>query len=169
MKSTLSVLVMNKPGVLTRISGLLSRRVFNIESIAAGLTEQADITRITIVVNDDDDNSSLEQVIKQLSKQIDVIKVQRLESRSSIERELALIKVSASPETRSDIVDIVNIFRAGIVDVNNETMIIELTGDENKINALCTLLEQHGIVEMVRTGKVALSRSPLPVQKLTDY
>ncbi|MCQ2559327.1 MAG: acetolactate synthase small subunit [Clostridia bacterium] len=168
MKSTLAVLVVNKPGVLTRISGLLSRRVFNIESIAAGLTEEPEITRITIVVNDDDDNSSLEQVIKQLSKQVDVIKVQRLEAKDSIERELALIKVSASPETRSDIVDIVNIFRAGIVDVNNETMVIELTGDESKINALCAILEQHGIVEMVRTGKVALSRSPFPARSLTD-
>ncbi len=168
MKSTLAVLVVNKPGVLTRISGLLSRRVFNIESIAAGLTEEPEITRITIVVNDDDDNSSLEQVIKQLSKQVDVIKVQRLEAKDSIERELALIKVSASPETRSDIVDIVNIFRAGIVDVNNETMVIELTGDESKINALCAILEQHGIVEMVRTGKVALSRSPFPAKSLVD-
>lgn len=165
MKSTLAVLVVNKPGVLSRISGLLSRRVFNIESIAAGLTEEDDITRITIVVNDDDP-TSFDQVIKQLSKLVDVIKIQHLDSKDSIERELALIKVSASPESRSDIVNIVNIFRANIVDVNKESMVIELTGDERKINALCSVLDQHGILELVRSGNIALSRSPIPVKNI---
>ncbi|MDQ0287404.1 MULTISPECIES: acetolactate synthase small subunit [Desulfofundulus] len=158
MKHTLAVLVLNKPGVLARISGLLSRRVFNIESIAAGYTEEPDITRITIVVNGDD--RELDQVVKQLSKLVDVIKIQELHSSESIERELALIKVKADAARRSDIVDIVEIFRANIVDVNRETMVIELTGDEEKINALCAVLEDHGIVEMVRTGKIALCRGP---------
>lgn len=158
MKHTLAVLVTNKPGVLARISGLLSRRVFNIESIAAGYTEEPDITRITIVVNGDD--RVLDQVVKQLSKLIDVIKIQELQSSESIDRELALIKVKADPARRSDIVDIVEIFRAGIVDINRETMVIELTGDEEKIDALCAVLEDHGIVEMVRTGKISLSRGP---------
>ncbi len=166
MKNTLAVLVVNKPGVLARIAGLLSRRVFNIESIAAGHTEEPDVTRITIVVQDE--SHILDQVIKQLSKLVDVIKIQELESQDSIERELALIKVAASPDRRSDIVDIVNIFRASIVDVNPETMVIELTGDENKINALCAVLEEHGIVELVRTGNIALSRSPIPTKKLAD-
>jgi len=162
MKHTLAVLVLNKPGVLARISGLLSRRVFNIESIAASYTEETDITRITIVVQGDD--HILDQVIKQLSKLVDVIKIQELEGRDSIDRELCLIKVKACADRRHDIVDIVNIFRANIVDVNRETMVIELTGDEQKINALCAVLEEHGIVEMVRTGKIALSRNPVAIK-----
>lgn len=162
MKQTLAVLVLNKPGVLARISGLLSRRVFNIESIAAGYTEEPDITRITIVVQGDE--RILDQVVKQLSKLVDVIKIQELEGRESIDRELALIKVKACANRRHDIVDIVNIFRANIVDVNRETMVIELTGDEQKVNALCAVLEEHGIVEMVRTGKIALSRNPVAIK-----
>jgi acetolactate synthase-1/3 small subunit len=162
MNHTLAVLVLNKPGVLARISGLLSRRVFNIESIAAGYTEEADITRITIVVQGDD--HILDQVVKQLSKLVDVIKIQELEGRESIDRELCLIKVKACGNHRHDIVDIVNIFRANIVDVNRETVVIELTGDEQKINALCAVLEDYGIVEMVRTGKIALSRNPVAIK-----
>lgn len=163
MKHTLAVLVVNKPGVLARIAGLLSRRVFNIESIAAGYTEEPDVTRITIVV--EGDTHILDQVVKQLSKLVDVIKIQEL-GEVEIERELALIKVKASANRRSDIVNIVNIFRANIVDVNRETMVVELTGDERKINALCAVLEEHGIVEMVRTGKVALSRSPVAAKNI---
>ncbi|WP_027718635.1 acetolactate synthase small subunit [Desulfovirgula thermocuniculi] len=158
MKHTLAVLVLNKPGVLARISGLLSRRVFNIESIAAGYTEEPDITRITLVVKGDD--QELDQVIKQLSKLIDVIKIQELHSSESIERELALIKVRVDPSRRSDIVNIAQVFRANIVDVNRETMVVELTGDEEKIEALCTVLEDYGIVEIVRTGKIAIARGP---------
>ncbi len=167
MKHTLAVLALNKPGVLARISGLLSRRVFNIESIAASLTEEPDITRITIVVQGDD--QILEQVMKQLSKLVDVIKVQELPwGRESIERELALIKVKAHTERRYDIVDIVNIFRANIVDINPETMIIELSGDEQKIDALFAVLEEHGIVEIVRTGIIAMSRNPKPIKHDID-
>jgi acetolactate synthase-1/3 small subunit len=158
MKHTLAVLALNKPGVLARISGLLSRRVYNIESIAAGYTEEPDITRITIVVKGDD--RELDQIVKQLSKLVDVVKIQELYSIDSIERELALIKVKADAARRSDIVDIVEIFRANIVDINKETVVIELTGDEEKINALCTVLEDHGIVEIVRTAKVAIGRGP---------
>lgn len=160
MTHTVAVLVLNKPGVLARISGLLSRRVFNIESIAAGYTEEPDITRITLVVKGDE--QVLDQVINQLSKLVDVIKIQKLEEGSgSIERELAMIKVKADPAKRRDIVDIVEIFRANIVDVNRETMVIQIIGDGQKISAFTCVLEEHGIVEMVRTGKVALSRSPI--------
>lgn len=165
MKHSLAVLVLNKPGVLARISGLLSRRMFNIESIAAGLTEDPNITRITVVVQGDD--QVLDQVIKQLSKLVDVIKILRIEGPDLINRELALIKVKANPDKRSDIVDIVEIFRAKIVDVSRETMVIELTGDEQKIDALCEVLRDHGIVEMVRTGKIALSRKAVAAKNGT--
>ena len=158
MTHTLAVLVLNKPGVLARIAGLLSRRVFNIESIAAGYTEEPDITRITIVVNGDE--RVLEQVIHQLGKLVDVIKITKIEERDSIERELALIKVQADPAKRRDIVDIVEIFRANVVDVGKETMVIQIIGDEQKITAFTHVLEQQGIVEMVRTGKIGLSRQP---------
>ena len=162
MKSMLAVLVVNKPGVLARISGLLSRRVFNIESIAAGHTEEPDVTRITLDVQGD--TQVLNQVMKQLSKLVDVIKIVELKSEESVERELALIKVKAETNRRSDIVNLVSVFRANIIDVNKETMVIENLGDENKINALCSVLEDYGIVEMVRTGKVVLSRGPEAVK-----
>jgi len=162
MRHTLAVLVSNRPGVLARISGLLSRRVFNIESIAAGYTEEPDVTRITIVVQGDD--QVLDQVVKQLSKLVDVIRVAELSRLEAVERELALIKVKAPPESRPHLVDVVAIFRANIVDINRETMVIELTGDEEKIDALCALLADYGVVEMVRTGKIALSRGPEPVK-----
>lgn len=164
MRHTLAVLVENRPGVLTHISGLISRRAFNIESIAAGYTEEQDTTRITIVVQADE--MELEQVVNQLSKLVDVIKISNLNEADSIQRELAMIKVKASSETRSDIVDIVDIFRAKIVDVNRETMVIELTGEETKIDALCEVLKDYGIIEIVRTGKIALSRGPIPAKDM---
>ncbi len=166
MKRTVAVLTLNKPGVLARIAGLLSRRIFNIESIAAGRTEEPDITRITVVVEGDERSS--DQVMKQLSKLIDVVKIQELKSSESIERELALIKVKADSTRRSNIVDVVEIFRANIVDINQETVTIELTGDEEKINALCAVLEEHEIVEMVRTGKIALSRGSGAAKYIED-
>ncbi len=159
MKHTLAVLVENKPGVLTHISGLISRRAFNIESIAAGYTEEPDMTRITVVV-EADDQYELEQVVNQLSKLIDVIKIIDLTGQDRIHRELALIKVKATPENRADIINIVEIFRAHIVDVSKETMIVELTGEEMKIDALCELLKDYGIKEIVRTGRVAICRGP---------
>lgn len=165
MNCTLAVLVENRPGVLTHISGLISRRAFNIESIAAGHTEEAETTRITISV-DVDDEFELEQVVNQLSKLIDVIKIVNLTHIESIQRELALIKVKASKENRSDLVDIVEIFRAKIVDVNRETMVIELTGEDSKIDAFCEVLADFGITEIVRTGKIALSRGAAPAKFL---
>ncbi|MCE5284323.1 MAG: acetolactate synthase small subunit [Pelosinus sp.] len=165
MKHTLAVLVENRPGVLTHISGLISRRAFNIESIAASLTEESDTTRITIDVEADDE-LELEQVVNQLSKLINVIKIINLTAVDSIHRELAMIKVKANPHTRSDIVDIVDIFRAKIVDVNRQTMVIELTGEPSKIDALCEVLIDYGIIEIVRTGKIALSRGPVPAKDM---
>ena len=164
MKCTLAVLVENRPGVLTHISGLISRRAFNIESIAASRTEEVNTTRITIDVEVDDE-LELEQVVNQLSKLIDVIKIVNLTHVDSIQRELALIKVKASNTNRSDLVDIVEIFRARIVDVNRETVVIELTGEQSKIDALCEVLVDFGIIEIVRTGKIAVSRGPMAAKE----
>ncbi|MDI6860122.1 MAG: acetolactate synthase small subunit [Methanocellales archaeon] len=163
MKHTLSVLVENKPGVLARVSGLFSRRGFNIDSLAVGVTENPEISRMTIVVEGDD--RVLEQVTKQLNKLIDVIKVSDLMAEESVERELVMIKVVAEPKMRSEIMQIADIFRARIVDVSPKTLIIEVTGDEAKVNAMESLLKQFGIKELVRTGKVALTRGLKSVQE----
>ena len=158
MLHTLALLVVNRPTVLSHISSLISRRAYNIESIAAGPTEDANVTRITLVVDCQDDE--VDQVITQCAKLVDVIHVIDLTTIPSITRELAMIKVKASKELRTDIVDICNIFRAKIVDVNRETMVVELTGETDKIDALCEVLHEHGIIEMVRTGKISLNRGP---------
>lgn len=167
MKYTLAVLVENRPGVLTHISGLISRRAFNIESIAASHTEEPDTTRITLDVEVGDE-IELEQVVNQLSKLIDVIKIVNLTHVDSIQRELALIKVKASKVNRSELVDIVEIFRAKIVDINRETMVVELTGEQSKIDALCEVLVDFGIIEIVRTGKIALSRGATPAKEIEN-
>jgi acetolactate synthase-1/3 small subunit len=156
MKHTIAVIVENKAGVLTRIAGLFSRRSFNIDSLSVGATENPEYSRMTITVHGDRD--VLEQVIKQLSKLINVIRVSELDPSESIERELAIIKVSADKESRSEIMQIVNIFRAKIIDVSHRSMIIEVTGDEEKIDAIVQLLRQFGIKEMARTGKVSMVR-----------
>ena len=164
-KFLLAVLVDNKPGVLTHVAGLISRRAFNIESISAGYTEEPDVTRINIVVSVEDEQE-LSQVVNQLQKLIDVIKIVNLTLEDSIERELVLIKVQASKESRADIINVVNIFRANIVDVTPEDIVIELTGAQSKIDALCEVLHEYGIIEIARTGAIALSRGPIPVKKM---
>jgi len=155
-KYTLSVLVENHAGVLSRVAGLFSRRGFNIDSLAVGVTENPDISRMTIVV--DGDEYTVEQVSKQLNKLIDVIKIKRLDKHESISRELALIKVAATAATRSEIVQLVEIFRAKIVDVSKNTLTIEASGDGEKVAALEELLRQFGIKEIVRTGTIAIER-----------
>lgn len=162
MKHTVAVLVENKPGVLARVSGLFSRRGFNIESLAVGVTENADTSRMTIVVSGDD--KVLEQVMKQLNKLIDVIRVSDIPPEDSVNRELALIKVGVDSTTRAEVMQIVDIFRAKIVDVGVKSLIVEVTGDESKINAIEQLLRQFGVKEMVRTGKVAMNRGAKVVQ-----
>jgi len=156
MKHTIAVIVQNKSGVLTRIAGLFSRRSFNIDSLSVGATDNPDYSRMTISVQGDRD--VLEQVIKQLSKLINVIRVSELDPSESVERELALIKVSADKQNRSEIMQIVNIFRARIIDVSHRSMIIEVTGDEEKIDAITGMLRQFGIKELVRTGKISMVR-----------
>lgn len=154
---TLSVLVENRAGVLSRVSGLFSRRGFNIESLAVGTCEEPGMSRITIVVYGDD--QMVEQVKKQLHKLIDVIRISDLTERAYIDRELALIRVTAEPGTgRAEVMQIADIFRAQIVDVGAKTVVLEVTGDSEKIDALEELLRQYGIKEFVRTGKIALPR-----------
>ncbi len=162
MKHTLAILVENKPGVLTRVAGLFSRRGFNIESLAVGVTENADTSRITIVVSGDD--HVLEQVEKQLNKLIDVIRVSDVPPDESVSRELALIKVGVDSTTRAEVMQIVDVFRAKIVDVGIKSLVVEVTGDESKIKAMEQLLRQFGIKEMVRTGKIAMNRGAKVVQ-----
>ncbi len=156
MRHTLAVLVENKFGVLSRVAGLFSRRGYNIDSLAVGITEDPNISRMTIVVHGDD--HVLEQVIKQLNKLIDVIRVIDLGAEESVERELALIKVNTDKENRAEIIQIVDIFRARIIDVAARTLTIEVTGTEGKIEAMENLLKPFGIKELVRTGKIALNR-----------
>ncbi|MDW5551480.1 MULTISPECIES: acetolactate synthase small subunit [Methanosarcina] len=156
MKHTLAVLVENKSGVLSRVASLFSRRGYNIDSLAVGVTEDPEISRMTIVVQGDD--QVLEQVTKQLNKLVDVIKVSDIGVDDAVERELALIKVSADVTARAEIIQIANIFRARIVDVSPKSVTVEVTGDEGKIDAIEKLLRQFGIKEMVRTGKIALVR-----------
>ncbi len=167
MKRTLAVLVEDRPGVLTHVSGLISRRAFNIVSINAGYSEDIGLTRITVVV-DVANTDELEQVINQISKLVDVITVVDLTGVSSIHRELALIKVKASPAERPGLVDIVNIFRAKIVDVHPDSMVIEMTGEEDKIDAMCLLMSEMGIIEIVRTGRIAISRTNKSVKDMAQ-
>ena len=155
-KHLISVLVENHAGVLLRVSGLFSRRGFNIDSLAVGVTENPDISRITIVVDGDD--YIVDQVTKQLNKLIDVIKVKNLAPQDAVSRELVLLKVKCDAKTRLEIVEIVNIFRAKIVDISKESLTIEITGSGDKVNALQDMLTQYGIMEMARTGVICLER-----------
>ncbi|MFA6549087.1 MAG: acetolactate synthase small subunit [Candidatus Margulisiibacteriota bacterium] len=156
MKHTISVIVENKPGVLQRVAGLFSRRGFNIESLAVGLTEKPEISRITIVVEGDE--QTLEQITKQLYKIIDVLKVFDLPKDESIERELVLIKVHANEKSRPEITQIVEICQAKIVNVGKEFLVIELSAETDKVENLQKLLDKFGIQELVRTGKIALQK-----------
>ncbi|MGW0243238.1 acetolactate synthase small subunit [Micromonospora chalcea] len=153
---TLSVLVENKPGVLARVSGLFSRRGFNIDSLAVGETENPDVSRITIVVNAE--SSPLEQVTKQLNKLVNVLKIVELDPQVSVARELLLVKVRADRTARAHVLETVGLFRARVVDVAPDTLTIEATGTPDKLDALLRDLEPFGIKEMVQSGTVAIGR-----------
>ena len=155
--TVISALVENKPGVLHSVANMFRRRGFNIESITVGRTEQEDLSRMTITVNGDE--KTLEQVVKQMNKLIDVVKVSRLEPENIVTRELALIKVNV-PDTknRSDVINCVEVFRGRVVDVSPETLTIEITGTPDKIDAFLNLMKTYGIMELARTGITALSR-----------
>ncbi len=165
MRHTISVLVENHFGVLAHVAGLFSARGFNIDSLAVGETEDPTVSRITIMAHGDD--RVIEQIIKQLNKLIDVIKVQDLSEEENIARELVLVKVHASASIRSDILQIVNTFRAKVVDVSPDSLTVEVTGSEEKIDAMLELLRPFGIKEVVRTGTIALARkSELNLKKV---
>jgi len=153
-RHTLSVLVENRPGVLARIAGLFARRAFNINSLSVSPTERPDISRVTVTA--DVDEVPLEQIIKLLH----VLKIVDLDPNTTVERELVLIKVTADESNRSDVLEIVRLFRVRVVDVNPESLTIEATGAEGKIDALLGLLEHYGIIELVRSGAVAVTRGP---------
>ena len=155
-KHTLSVLVENHAGVLSRVAGLFSRRGFNIDSLAVGEALDPGISRITIVVKGDD--YIVDQVSKQLNKLVDVIKIKVFKPSEYVGRELVLIKVNATAKTRAEIMQLVNIFRANIVDVSMETLTVEISADQEKITAITSLLDQYGILEVVRTGMIAIER-----------
>ena len=155
-KHTLSVLVENHAGVLSRVVGLFSRRGFNIDSLAVGVTTDPGISRITIVVKGDD--YIVDQVSKQLNKLVDVIRVKVFKPTEFVGRELVLIKVNANADTRAEVMQLVSIFRANIVDVSQETLTVEISADQEKISALADLLDQFGILEVVRTGMIAIER-----------
>jgi acetolactate synthase-1/3 small subunit len=155
-KHTLSVLVENKPGVLARIAGLFSRRGYNIDSLAVGPTEHAEISRMTIVVNVAE--SPLEQVTKQLNKLVEVIKIVELDGPASVARELLLVKVKADAETRGQVLETVQLFRAKVIDVAPEAVTIEVTGNAEKLEAFLRVLEPFGVRELVQSGMVAIGR-----------
>ncbi|HEY0217861.1 MAG TPA: acetolactate synthase small subunit [Cellulomonas sp.] len=162
-RHTLSVLVENKPGVLTRVAGLFARRSFNIHSLAVGPTEHDDISRITVVV--DVDALPLEQVTKQLNKLINVIKIVELEDAASVQRELLLVKVRAEGALRTQVLEVVDLFRAHVIDVVPDTVTIEATGSPAKLTALLAALDPFGIREIVQSGIVAIGRGP---RSITD-
>lgn len=157
MKHTLAVLVQNQPGVLARIAGLFSRRGYNIESLVVGETEDPTLSRMTIVVSGNE--KVIEQVTKQLNKLIDVIKVSDITNDPKVDRQMILIRVAADAEVRGEIMQIADIFRCRIVDIGRKSLIIEATGDEEKVQAIIHSLKPFGVQEMMRTGKIALVRS----------
>jgi acetolactate synthase-1/3 small subunit len=159
-KHTISVLVDNSPGVLMKVAGLFRRRGYNIHSLAVGVTEQPTVSRMIITVEGEPE--ILEQIIKQLNKLMEVVKVNDVTGFSTVDRELALIKLNATPATRMEIMEICNVFRANVVDLTEKTMTLEVTGRSDKIDAILSLVQKYGIREMVRTGQVTLVRGTQP-------
>ena len=155
-RHVLSLLVEDKPGLLTRVAGLFARRGFNIDSLAVGPTELPGLSRITVVVNEDD--VQIEQITKQLNKLINVIKIVELEESQSVQREHMLIKVRVDHQTRSHVLEAVNLFRARVVDVVTDALVIEVTGDSGKVQAFLRVLEQYGIKEIAQSGLIAVGR-----------
>ncbi len=158
MRHTISVLVENKFGVLARVAGLFSGRGFNISSLAVGETMDPAVSRMTIVVDDQGSPRIMEQVEKQLNKLINVIKIQEFSRGESVGRELILVKVKTTTSTRSEILEIAQIFRARVIDVSPSSLVLEVTGADDKIKAILGLLARYGVKELVRTGKAAIAR-----------
>ncbi len=166
MRQHIALLVDNKPGVLTHVAGLISRRAINIEFINAGYTEERDVTRINIVVAVED-KWELDQALNQLAKLIDVIKVVNLDDAPFVSYELAMIKVkSGSPQVREELTNIADLFHAKVVDVQRQSLILRLTGSEDHIDALLEVLQDYEVIEIARTGQISLSRGLVPVKKM---
>ena len=153
---TITALVEDKPGVLARVAGLFRRRGFNIASLAVGQSEQRGLSRMVFVV--DGDQYTVDQATKQLDKLIEIVCVSDITHEEMVSRELAMIKVRTTSSTRAEIIEVIQLFRANVVDVGSQTLVVEITGEEDKINALINLLEPFGILEMMRTGRVAMVR-----------
>src|SRR6266576_180212 len=156
MRHVISALVMNEPGVLARVAGMFSARGFNIDSLVVGRTENPELSRMTIVVSADD--NTLEQVRKQLAKLVEVVKVRDFKGTAYVERDLLLLTVNANPDKRTEIIEIVTLFRGKIVDVSKESLMVELSGTEEKLEACVELLKPYGIEELARTGVIAMAR-----------
>jgi acetolactate synthase I/III small subunit len=156
-KHTISVLVENHFGVLARVSGMFSSRGYNIDSLCVGVTEDPAVSRMTVVVQGDD--RVLEQIIKQLHKMVEIIEVEDLTRSDFVERELVMVKVAADSKRRSEIIEITSIFRAKVIDVGSEAMVLEVTGDAGKVNAFVDMMRPFGIHEIVRTGQIAITRT----------
>ena len=165
-RHVLSVLVTNQSGVLSRVAGLFSRRGYNIDSLSVGVTEDPEVSRMTIVARGDD--LILEQITKQLNKLVDVIHIKELKPEVSVYRELALVKVAATDNNRASIIEMTDIFRAKIIDVSNEALTVEITGDQTKVDAFLDLLEPYGIKEIVRTGLTAIQRGNKEIKEYID-
>ena len=166
MLHTLVVYVEDKPGVLNRVSSLFRRRNFNIDSLTVGHTETPGVSRMTIVC--DTDPTAVRRVEANIYKLVDVLRVDDITDQPSVERELAMIKVTTTQETRAHIIQMADVFRARIVDVSQESLIVEITGSGDKIERLLDVLKPYGVLEMVRTGRVAMARGPRPASKLED-
>ena len=165
-RHTLSVLVNNHMGVLSRVSGLFSRRGYNIESLSVGETENPEVSRMTIMVDCEDE--VFIQIKNQLQKLMDVLTISDLAEEQSIRRELALIKIDASLEKRSQILEIINIFRAHVIDVTKTSLVLEITGDHSKVSAIISMLDQYGIKEVIRTGITAIARGDSELKKANN-
>ena len=164
-RHTLSVLVENKPGVLARVAGLFSRRGFNIESLAVGPTEHAEVSRMTIVV--DAESQPLEQITKQLNKLVEVIKIVELDSEASVSRELLLVKIKADAATRGQVLEVVQLFRAKVVDVATDAVTIQVVGNQGKLEDFLRVVEPYGVRELVQSGMVAIGRGSRSITERT--
>ncbi|HEX8340908.1 MAG TPA: acetolactate synthase small subunit [Tepidisphaeraceae bacterium] len=162
MRSVISALVINEPGVLASVAGMFSARGFNIDSLVVGRTENPDLSRLTVVC--DADENTLEQVRKQLAKLVPVVKVRDFKDAAYVERDLALVSVAVSPEKRSEVIEIANLYRAKVIDVARDSLMIEITGTEQKLESLIELLSPYGIKELARTGVIAMARGQQPAK-----
>ncbi len=162
MRSVISALVINEPGVLANVAGMFAARGFNIDSLVVGRTENPELSRLTVVC--DADENTLEQVRKQLAKLVPVAKVRDFKDTAYVERDLALISVSVTPEKRSEVIEIVNLYRAKVIDVSRDGLMIEITGTEQKLESLVELLRPYGIKELARTGVIAMARGQQPAK-----